>query len=211
MSKRPFGFTSLNRVAKKTANHPRALAAKMELRCWLLDEIGRDRAAVFDAYAGAGEMYRRVWCGAFNLFDLDPFGSPWERAMLIAARRPLAAGERIGIALTEGSGIAIKVGALPAALRALTEIARGAAFKCDAAGLRALHMRALRGLAARMEAEIVACRGAAGKSGAMVQYYAVLLEGRHGGRSRIPGHDSVKASRPSTRAAARNSSPAAPE
>jgi hypothetical protein len=38
----------------------------------------------------------------FNLFDVDPFGSPFHHLWILAQRRKLAPGERIGIAVTTG-------------------------------------------------------------------------------------------------------------
>lgn len=39
---------------------------------------------------------------AFNVFDLDAFGDPWQQALIIAARRPCVERDRIGIVLTIG-------------------------------------------------------------------------------------------------------------
>lgn len=39
-----------------------------------------------------------------------------ETALILVARRPVAPGERIGLILTEGSGLAMKQGQIPRAL-----------------------------------------------------------------------------------------------
>lgn len=142
--------SALKASGKKTNNHPQSMAHKAALRRHLLDAISD--AAVFDAFAGSGKMYREVWKDArkyvgcdlkwfrdersafvaknqrvmraidlheFNIFDLDAYGSPWEQVAILVARRRLAKGERIGLALTDGSGLKLKLGQCPKALAAL--------------------------------------------------------------------------------------------
>lgn len=46
-------------------------------------------------------MLRAVDLDAFNVFDLDAYGLPWEQAIIIAARRRAKSGEKIGIVFTE--------------------------------------------------------------------------------------------------------------
>jgi hypothetical protein len=41
--------------------------------------------------------------GPFNVFDIDPFGAPWHHMWIVAQRRKLTQGERIGLALTNGA------------------------------------------------------------------------------------------------------------
>src|SRR5690554_6431354 len=107
-----------NKIAK-VQNHAASVGAKVILRRRVLDAVGRD-ARVFDAFAGAGEMYQAIWCeaagyagcdqrwyrderlcwvadnrrvlrtvdlSAYSIFDLDACGSPWEQAVIVAARR----------------------------------------------------------------------------------------------------------------------------
>ena len=38
----------------------------------------------------------------FTVFDLDAFGSPWDQVTILAARRRLRPGERVGVLLTQG-------------------------------------------------------------------------------------------------------------
>lgn len=47
-------------------------------------------------------VLRCIELDRFNIFDLDAFGSPWEQALIIAARRRWKAGERGGLVVTDG-------------------------------------------------------------------------------------------------------------
>lgn len=58
----------------------------------------------------------------FTVFDLDAYGSPWKQATIIAARRRLAPGERIGLALTDGAVMRARLGAVPAAMSELAAV-----------------------------------------------------------------------------------------
>jgi hypothetical protein len=186
--------TSLKAKPKKTANSPKKLAAKIELRRRILAEISEQgEVAVFDAFAGAGTMYEAVWkdaaryCGCdqefyrdgplayvadnrrllrcinlgeYNLFDLDAYGSPWQQAAIIASRRRHKSGEKIGMVMTEGTGLKIKLGQIPKIKlgqipKALASLARvqgpvEGAFRYQSE----LIDQAIRALADRMNAQI---------------------------------------------------------
>lgn len=58
----------------------------------------------------------------FTVFDLDAYGSPWKQATIMAARRQLAPGERIGLALTDGSVMRARLGAVPTALAEIAAV-----------------------------------------------------------------------------------------
>lgn len=62
---------SLAKSAKKTNNHPAARRAKVEIRRNVLEAIGEDRARVFDAFAGEGDMHGAVWCRAAHYVGCD--------------------------------------------------------------------------------------------------------------------------------------------
>jgi hypothetical protein len=190
----------------KVDNHPRSEGDKARLRELVLAAVN---APVFDAFAGDGTMYRRVWHAApgyvgcdlrwfaedprpayvadnrrvlrcidlnsFGIFDLDAYGSPWECALIIAGRRTVRPGERIGFALTEGTYTKLKMGAAPKALAELCgmkphTVGLGQAFDD-------LIATALRGLARRMGCSIERLWRARGKSAAHVVYLGVVLEG----------------------------------
>jgi hypothetical protein len=54
----------------KTDNHPMARKAKIIVRQNVLDAIGK-KAAVFDAFAGSGDMYSAVWKSAARYVGCD--------------------------------------------------------------------------------------------------------------------------------------------
>jgi hypothetical protein len=196
----------LSRAGQQDSHHARR-RAKIELRKAVLAEIGADRADVFDAFAGMGEMYRAAWSGAasyvgcdtrwcdddrlafvadnrrvlrcidlspFTVFDLDAYGSPWEQALIIAARRRTVPGERLGLVLTEGSGLNLRMGGMPAALRIVAELSGIPAAGKD--GRAELLERAIAGLCKRMGCRLTRRWQADGFGGASVVYVALVLE-----------------------------------
>ena len=48
-------------------------------------------------------LMRAIDLSAFNVFDLDAYGSPWKQWLILLARRPLQPGEKIAVFLTEGT------------------------------------------------------------------------------------------------------------
>lgn len=197
---------TLRNSNKRTDNHPAALTAKVGLRERVLEQIGA--AAVFDAFGGGGELYRKVWhrCASyigcdktwyrddrlmyvadsrrvmraidlqpFNIFDFDSYGSPWEHVTILCARRAVAPGERIGVMLTEGSGLKVNMGQLPYALALLAGLRpdiRGAA-----GAFGRVIDKAIVGMCRRLNCQIVSRWEAYGKTGAGVIYIGLVLEG----------------------------------
>jgi len=102
---------------KHDNSHPRE---KIALREWALTHISKPY--VLDVYGGNGLMFERVWKsksegyraadgealqwlavqGGFseNIFDVDPYASPYEALEIIGAK---ATADRIGIACTDGT------------------------------------------------------------------------------------------------------------
>lgn len=192
----------------KTNNHAASARVKGEIRRHVLEEVGAERAVVFDAFAGDGAMWRAAWQKAaayvgcdrrwyrdertayvadnrrvlrclsldrFTVFDLDAWGSPWEQALIVATRRQVAQGERIGLVLTDGSALGLKMGNYPAALRVLARVRPGAA-----GGSRSgeeLMDRAIAALARRMRCKVARRWQARGKTGAQVAYVGLVLIG----------------------------------
>jgi hypothetical protein len=121
-------------------------------------------------------VLRCIDLGRFGIFDLDAYGSPWEAALIIAGRRTVRPGERIGFALTEGSYTKLKMGDSPRALATLCGM------RAHTVGLAQAFddvvAAALRGLAERMRCEIKRVWRARGKSAARVLYLGLVLEGR---------------------------------
>jgi len=120
-------------------------------------------------------VLRAVDLQQFNIFDFDAYGSPWEQAFILASRREVKPGERIGLILTEGSGLNLKLGGLPIALRKLAGVR-----KTFAGGNRHhddLIDMALAGVCRRMNVKIVKRWRAVRKGGAAMRYIGVVLEG----------------------------------
>jgi len=209
MRRRRNHFSATKRaVAKKTDNNPSATAAKIEIRRKVLEVIGAGEARVFDAYAGAGEMFRGVWkdaaaytgcdftwyrdereafvadnrlvlrsidLAAFNVFDLDAWGSPWEQALIIAARRTVGAGEKVGLILTDGGGFDLRFGNVSTALRQLTGL--GGRMSCANRHHDEVIEIALQGLCDRMGAGISRMWRATAKRHGGMRYLGLILEG----------------------------------
>lgn len=121
-------------------------------------------------------VMRAIDLEAFNVFDLDAYGSPWHQALILATRRKVAKGERIGIILTEGSGLKLKLGGMPRALGQLAglrgRVAGTARAQDDVTD------RALAELAKKMACTVVKRWQAKGKKGSAMRYIAVVLEGK---------------------------------
>lgn len=200
-------MAGFNSGGAKTDNHEATKAAKIKIRKNVLAAVTPDKARVFDAFAGTGNMYRDVWKDAagyvgcdkryfpdertafvsdnirvlraidltpFTVFDLDAYGSPWEQALIVANRRKLKKGERIGLVLTEGSGLAIKANSLPKVLSLLSGVRTGMTGYIRIHGT--LIDRALAGIATRMGGKIVSRWEAKGRTGAVVRYIGLVIE-----------------------------------
>lgn len=133
----------------------------------------RDKRRVF--VADNRRVLRAIDLAPFNIFDLDAYGSPWEQALIIAARRPVAPGERLGLVVTEGSALKLKLGGYPAALRFLCGLQGEPAG--GARGRHELIERAIGGLCRKMRVSVLRRWQAEGKTGASVVYIGLVLEG----------------------------------
>jgi hypothetical protein len=192
----------------KTDNNPQAFRAKVSIRQSVLAAVGPDKA-VFDAFAGTGEMYSAVWKEAkhytgcdqkphrdgrlmfcadnrrvlraidlapFSIFDLDSYGSPWVQAIILTDRRRVAAGEQLGLVLTEGAGFAYKSNIVPEAIAVLTGLRTGIvglSKKQDA-----VIDKAITGLARRMGCAVEKRWQAEGRTGASMRYIGLVLKGK---------------------------------
>lgn len=192
---------------RRTDNAPGARRAKAAIRENVLNAIGADKASVFDAFSGEGQLHRQVWHQAarytgcdrkfyrddrhafvadnrrvmraidlsgFNILDADAYGSPWEQLLIWAARRKVRPGETIGVCLTEGSALKIKMGTIPyvlADLAGLNPHAVGAARQLDQ-----VINRAIAGLARRMGCRVVDRWQADGRKGSSMRYVGLVLQ-----------------------------------
>lgn len=120
-------------------------------------------------------VLRAIELAAFNVFDLDAYGSPWEQAIIIADRRRVAPGELIGIAVTEGNGFALKSNVMPIAIRILSGLRPGIvglSRKQDS-----VIDRTIAGLAKRMRCTVAKRWQAEGRTGASMRYIGIVLRG----------------------------------
>lgn len=120
-------------------------------------------------------VLRSIDLKGFNVFDLDAYGFPWEQAIIIADRRPVMTGERLGMIFTEGGGMAYKANTVPTAMTVLAGV------RSRAVGLgrkrEAITDRAIAGLAKRMRCTIEKRWQAKGTTGAIMLYVGVVLRG----------------------------------
>lgn len=123
-------------------------------------------------------VMRCVDLAPFTIFDLDAFGSPWDQALILAARRHLAPGERVGLVLTEGTWMKTRTGTgWPAGLRQATGISRTAGEMGDKGFHDELIGRALRSVVRKMGGTIVRQWRAVGVTGARMRYLGLVIEG----------------------------------
>jgi hypothetical protein len=122
-------------------------------------------------------VMRTIDLNGFTVFDFDAYGSPWDQlGILVARRRRLEVGERLGLVVTEGTWIKTRtkdpVGALRAVLPATVVTPIPASIHDD------LIRRALVGTARRLGGEIAAAWWAVGTTGARMRYVGLVVEGR---------------------------------
>jgi len=120
-------------------------------------------------------LMRAIDLSRFNVFDFDAYGSPWEAIYIMAHRRPLAPGERIGVCLTEGQGMKLKMGGMSRALAHLASVQH----YLPGLGKQQEEVinRALRQTARIMHAAVTERWQATGKTGSQLFYIGVILEG----------------------------------
>lgn len=64
-------FSTALQNSEKKDSHVKGIAAKVSLRAWVLENIGKEKASVFDAFAGSGVMFRSVWAEAASYCGCD--------------------------------------------------------------------------------------------------------------------------------------------
>lgn len=57
-------------------------------------------------------ILRAIDLGEFNVFDIDAFGAPWPAFETIAKRRGFVAGELVGLVVTDGGSLKLRLGAM---------------------------------------------------------------------------------------------------
>lgn len=139
------------------------------------------------AYVGDNRRVMRcIDLKPFNIFDLDSFGSPWEQALILAARRPVRRGELIGLVITDGNNLDLSMGGMAAPLR---EIAGFVGVPAGAArGHAEIIERALNGLFRRMKVTPIRRWQTQGTSGAKVRHVGLVVRGI----GNLTGHPEAK-------------------
>ena len=127
------------------------------------------------AYVGdARRIMRNIDLTRFNTFDIDPFGSPWEILYLVARNRPTAPGERLGLVITDGSGLAMKVNSFPEALMWFAGISRR--IKGGGHHQEEVLNRAIDELVRRLKCRLVTRWQATMKGGSSMRHIGLILE-----------------------------------
>ena len=138
------------------------------------EEWFRDERCCF--VADNRRVLRSIDLQPFTCFDLDAFGSPWEQALIIAARRRVAPGERLGLVMTEGTSLGTRFNSLSHAMRQAAGVT-----KAGSIGAGRWHDElialALGGVVRRMGVRIIRQWRAIGTTGAQVRYLGMILEG----------------------------------
>lgn len=121
-------------------------------------------------------VMRNIDLQPFSIFDLDAYGSPWEACIVIAARRKVAPGERIGLALTDGSGLKLKFGGMPGALGNLARL-RPQSGIISGGGGKETATRAILAMARRMNCAVENLWCAQRPERAALLYFGVVMVG----------------------------------
>ena len=121
-------------------------------------------------------LLRCLDLSAFNVFDLDAFGSPWEQVIILAARRKWAAGERGALVVTDGSTLKTRWGQLPRALALLIGVSE-TKMGATTTGAEEIRRIALAGFARRSGVKILRHWEATGPRPACLYYAAMCFEG----------------------------------
>lgn len=120
-------------------------------------------------------VMRSIDLTGFNIFDFDAFGSPWEQVWIMIRRRPVQKGERLGVILTEGSGLTMRTGGISRAQSLISGVSirqpgmsRQQDFVLD---------RSIAGMASAMNCTLAKRLQAKGRTGATMRYVGLVLTG----------------------------------
>jgi hypothetical protein len=141
--------------------------------------VGCDKQFFMDdrlAYvADNRRLLRAIGLDRFSIFDFDSFGSPWQQIYLLAARRHVEPGERIGVVMTEGLGLKENMGGTS------KDFAKLARIKTHMPGMGAardqLIERAISEVCRMMSVTIERRWEARGQKGSRVLYLGMVLTG----------------------------------
>lgn len=137
------------------------------------EEWFRDERTVY--VADNRRVMRAINLSSVTILDGDAFGGPWDILTIFAARRPVMPGERLGIVLSEGSGLRLRMGHIPDTLSILAGLQR------RMPGASRLHEeiidRALATVMRRMNCRIVRQWRAKVTKNAQMFYLGFVIEG----------------------------------
>lgn len=118
-------------------------------------------------------VLRAIDLTAFNVFDFDAYGSPWEQLYIVAARRPLRGGETVGVVITDGQGLQMKMGSVSTAFSLLAGVAPKMPGMNQAQD--EVMSRAIGRLATMMRATVAQRWQAIGRKGTSMYYVGLVL------------------------------------
>lgn len=142
--------------------------------------LGLDRERYDDARATIICDSRRflrhvdVELGAYDLFDLDAFGTPLEHLALVCARLRPAAGRRVGFALTDGTLFNAKMNSVSSGLLEFLGMQRHRGGKVQLMHREAMHSTAVRRCLEMAGLRLLEAREAKKEAGAGMRYQALL-------------------------------------
>lgn len=134
----------------------------------------RDERTVF--VADTYRVMRAIDLAPFTVLDFDAYGSPWHAIIILCARRGrLQPGERLGLVMTEGAGLRMKMGWIPDALALMSRLNRHMPGVARAHG--DIIDRALAETCRRLNCKIAHRWQAKGKAASQLFYIGLVLEG----------------------------------
>lgn len=126
-------------------------------------------------------VMRAIDLTAYNVFDFDAFGSPWQQLTILLRRRPWAKDELGAVVITDGSSMKMRFGGSCAALAAMAGLGGQKRFPASMATADALFDLGVRNWFKRSRVTPLKIwraesRGS-GKGGQEMQYLAAVFRG----------------------------------
>lgn len=127
-------------------------------------------------------VMRAIDLQAFNIFDFDAYGMPWDQMLILLHRRTWAKGEIGAVVLTDGSSLKIRVGGMSNAMATLL----GAQAARDNLPRNLHHLQAIRRLTLKRWCQLArvaprrlweATGRGSGRGGTQMAYTACVFEG----------------------------------
>jgi hypothetical protein len=131
-------------------------------------------------------VMRAIDLSTFSIVDCDAWGSCYEQLIILAARRQIKPDEKLGLIITDGSGLRLKMGWIPDGLAILSGLRR------HMPGVARNHEqiidRAFQGLCHRMNAKIIKQYRAKGRAASSLWYIGMILQGVDSTNGDLPNH-----------------------